>query len=446
MRKRIWQRIGVTFCALTCGLSIFAQQEKLLPFPIDFYELDNGLKVILSEDNSLPLVTVAVAYKAGANDEPADKSGLAYLMQNLMFEGSRNIGRMQHLSFIQRIGGRLNAQTERDRTIFYQTVPSHHLASMLWLESDRMMSLTINQANVDYWKTQLAEELRTQRLRDPYLAGAEIFDSLLYPDTAYGHPVHGREEGFQGIKLSEVLHFYDTYYRPNNAILCIVGNFDREPAKELVRKYFQSLSPHQKIMPPVPAMETENIDIQAVTDSVTSPLAIAPGFFLGYRIPKAFSDDFYALTMIEYLLFKGKSSRLHKRLLQGERLASQLSGGIEIRSDQAGFRFMVECSNDLKIERSQKEVFSEINKIKTMIISENELFKVKNVFKSDYLQQYATTSNKALYLVHSHMSGLTWDDLAGELDKYLAVTPARIIYTMQKYFNQTRILINVKTR
>ena len=446
MQKGIWRRIGMTFCFLIYCLSLFALQEKQLPFPVSSFELNNGLQVILSEDNSLPLVTVAVAYKAGANNEPPGKSGLAYLMQNLMFEGSRNIGRMQHLSFIQRIGGRLNAQTERDRTIYYQTVPSHHLASVLWLESDRMMSLSLNQANVDYWKNQLAEELRSRRMRDPYMDGAEIFDSFLYPDHAYGHPLHGREADLQDIKLSEVIHFYNKYYQPNNAVLCIVGDIDFKPAQELVRKYFQSLTPSQKISAPSPAMDTENIDIPAVTDSVTSPLAISPGFFLGYRIPKAFSDDFYALTLIEYLLFKGKSSRLHKRLLQGERLASHLSGGIEIRSDQAAFRFMVDCSNELKIERSQKEVFSEINKVKTVIVSENELFKVKNVFKNEYLQQYATTSNKALYLVNSHLFGLAWDELAGELDRYLSVTPARIIYTMQKYFTEARILINVKTR
>lgn len=446
MRKGIWQGMGVMFCVLTGGLSLFAQLEKRLPFPVFSFQLNNGLNVILSEDNSLPLVTVAVAYKAGSKDEPAGQSGLAYLLQNLMFEGSRNIGRMQHLSFIQRIGGRLNAQTERDHTIFYQTVPSHHLASVLWLESDRMMSLTIHQTNVDYRKNQLAEDLKARRLQDPYMDGAEIFESLLYPDHAYGRPVHGREADLQDIRLSEVKSFYDIYYRPNNAVLCIVGNIDLKQAQELVLKYFQSISPGRNNSTSTPTNKFENTHIQAITDSVTSPLAIAPGFFLGYRIPKARSDDFYALKLIEYILFKGKSSRLHKRLLQSESLASQLSGGIEIRGDQAAFLFIVTSSNELKIERSQKEIFSEINKLKTTRISENELLKAKNVFKSEYLERYATTLDKALYLVNSRFSGMTREDLPGEMDKYLAVTPARIIYTMQKYFTQERILINVKTR
>ena len=152
------------------------------------------------------------------------------------------------------------------------------------------------------------------------------------------------------------------------------------------------------------------------------------------------------MTLIEYILFKGTSSRLYKRLLQSDRLASQLSGGIEIRGDQAAFRFIVTSSNELKIERSQKEIFSEINKLKTTMISESELFKAKNAFKMEYLERYATTLDKALFLLYSRLSGITWEDLPSEMDKYLAVTPSRIIYTMNRYFKQDRILINVKTR
>ena len=292
MRKGSWQGLRVMLCVLTSGLSLFAQLDKRLPFPINSFQLNNGLDVILSEDHSLPLVTVAVAYKAGSRDEPSGKAGLAYLLQNLMFEGSRNIGRMQHLSFIQKIGGRLNAQTERDRTIFYQTIPSHHLASVLWLESDRMMSLSINQANVDYWKNQLSEELRARRLQDPYLEGAEIFESLLFPDRASGRPVHGQETDLQNIKLSEVKNFYDIYYRPNNAVLCIAGNIDLKQTQGLVKKYFQTLSPNRNNSSAGPANTAENTNIQAVTDSVISPLAIAPRFFwdTGSRQPKAMNS------------------------------------------------------------------------------------------------------------------------------------------------------------
>jgi predicted Zn-dependent peptidase len=180
---------------------------------------------------------------------------------------------------------------------------------------------------------------------------------------------------------------------------------------------------------------------------VESALASSPAFFLGYRIPKARTLDFYALTLIEYILMKGNSSRLHERLIKiEERLASQLFGGIDTRHDQAAFRFFVASSNDLKQERCQKEIISEINRLKTSLVSEKELAKTKNVFKRDYVNHYANSGNKALFLAHSWLSEVPWDELPTELDQYMNVTPQRIIFTMRKYFNQDRILINIKTQ
>jgi predicted Zn-dependent peptidase len=363
-----------------------------------------------------------------------------------MFEGSRNVGRRQHISFIQRIGGRLNASTDRDRTIFYQTVPSHHLATILWLESDRMMSLSIDRAGVERIKNDLIDDLRRREDRDPYLYGALTFDAMLYPDFSISHSIFGTRPELDEITVADVREFYITYYRPNNAVLCISGDIDRTRTEELVRKYFQGL-PRGKRLPVRPAsIDDADQTIKGITQTVESPRASSPAFFLGYRIPGARSEDFHALTIIEYILLRGNSSRLHERLVKREeRLASQLAGGIDTRHDQAAFRFFVESSNELKKERCQKEVFSEINRLKSSLISERELAKAKNIFKRDYVNRYATPVDKALFLTHAWLSELPWDDLATELDGYLRVTPQRVMFTM-KYFDENRVLINVKAR
>ncbi len=447
MRNRTRYALMLLVCILMADIPLGAQVERRYPFRFSTFQLKNGLTVILSEDNSLPVVTVVAAYRVGSMHENAGKAGLAYLLENLlMFEGSRNIGRMQHFRFIQRIGGRLNATTERDRTIFYQTVPSHHLATMLWLESDRMMSLSIGQANVDRWKDELILRLKARSDRDPYLDGSLYFDELLYPDIYINHPTVGRRQDLAGITVADVRNFYRTYYRPNNAVLCIAGNIDLDKTEELVRKYFQGLQ-RGRDLPVLATSDASEINIGNMTETMQSSRASSPAFFLGFRTPKARSEDFYALTIIEYILMRGNSSRLHERLIKREeRLASQLSGGIDTRHDQAAFRFFVKSSNELKKERCQKEIFSEINKLKSSLISEKELAKAKNVFKKDYVNQYSTTVDKALFLTHTWLSRFPWNDLATELDKYMNVPPQRITYAMRKYFGQDWILINIPIR
>ncbi len=446
MRYRTWPWIVLSVCVLFHGISRGGQLDRQSPFPFSTFELKNGLTVLLAQDGTLPVVTIAVAYKVGSMHEDLDKAGLAYFLENLMFEGSRNVSRMQHVRFIQRIGGRLNAVTERDRTIFYQTVPSHHLTSILWLESDRMMSLSIDQANVDFWKSNLKSGLKMRSGQDPYQNGSRVFDALLYPDYAINHPSLGTRADLDSITVADVRDFYQTYYRPNNAVLCIVGDIELNRTGELVRKYFQGL-PRGPDIPPAPTARDSDIKIAGITKTVENLSTSAPGFFLGYRIPKARSDDFYALTLIEYILMRGNSSRLHRRLIKREeRLASQLSGGIDIRHDQAAFLFIVFSSNELKKERCQKEIFSEINKLKSSLVSEKELLKAKNVFKRDYVNRYATSVDKTLFLTNAFLSGIPWVELPSELDQYLSVTAPRIMFTMGQYFAQDRILVNIKTR
>ena len=423
-----------------------AQLEIREPFPFKAYQLKNGLQVVLAEDGSLPIVTVAVAYRVGAMHEPAGKSGLALLLENmLMFQGSRNVGRMQHVSIIQRIVGRFNASTERDRTVFYQTVPSHHLATVLWLESDRMLSLDITPTGIDHWTSQLIAQTKNRQKGDPYMSGSETFDAFLYPDLSYSHSIRGDEADLGALSLADVRRFYQAYYRPDNAVLCVVGDLQGERASNLIRKYFQNLSAGKNDIPQLIASDTTNINTQDIIQTVESPQVIYPAFFLGYRIPPYRSTDFYALSIIEYILLKGNSARLYKRLTDKDRLASRLAGGIDIRHDQAAFRLFISSSNELKMEQSQKEIKDEINRLKTTRVSERELLKAKNVFKSDYIKRYATTVDKALFLANAFVSDIAWDMLPIELQKYLEVTVSRIQFVMGKYFNES-VLINIKAR
>ncbi|MFP4082714.1 MAG: M16 family metallopeptidase [Candidatus Aminicenantes bacterium] len=420
-----------------------SQQQNELPFHIDQHKLENGLQVILSEDFSLPLVSVAVAYHVGSINEEPGKAGIAYLLENLMFQGSENVGRMQHISFIHRIGGELNAVTTEDKTIFYQTVPSNQLALVLWLESDRMNSLEISASNVERVRDSLIEEIQYRKEADPYLESSVSFDQLLFPDFAHSHPVFGSVHDLRDITVEEVKDFYSTYYRPNNAVLCITGDIKKRKALQLVRKYFATI-PEGDDIDPVP--EKSFPEEKSVVRTRQETLASLPAFFLGYRIASPFSDDYYPLRIIEYILLRGKTSRLYKRLIKKDRTAFGLGGGIDSRRELAAFKIFTICNNDIMVERSKKAVLSEINKLKTSLISEEELRKSKNMFKMDYINQYATYMDRAVFLAQTYLAQNNPDDFPQDLQKYLKVTPPEIIGIMNRYFTQKNILLNVKTK
>ncbi len=420
--------------------SMEGQSTDKLPFPIKQYILKNGLRVILSEDHSLPIVSVVMAYKVGSINEEPGKTGLAHLLENLMFQGSRNVGQMQHYSFIQKIGGVLNAITTNDKTIFYQTVPSNQLALVLWLESDRMKSLDITPTNVGNIKNQIIEDIELQKESDPFLENSWDFDQLLFPGFSYSHPILGTTPDIQRITTEDVRKFFGSYYTPNNAVLSIAGDIDEQNVISLIQKYFASIPtgtdpPEIELgIPP---------KIKPVTLTRRNPLAPSPGFFLGYQLAPHYSEDHYRLTITEYVLMKGRTSRMFKRLIIKEKTAIHMSGGIETRKGQSVLKLFVRSNNEIMSERSQRAVLAEINKIKTTYVPEEELRKSKNFFKMDYIKQFKTILDKAIFLAEELLDRgdcMQWLD---ELDKYLAVSHYDVGRVANKYLKEDRILINI---
>jgi zinc protease len=443
MSRRIAYVFRMSLLFLFCRAPLSAQETELLPFDITAYRLDNGLQIILAEDYNLPLVSVVVAYNVGSLNEHPQKTGLAYMLENLMFQGSRNIGPMQHIHFISKIGGVMNAVTTEERTMFYQTVPANQLALVLWLESDRMISLDINASKVKRTRDSLIEEIRQRKIDDPYFESSLLFDQLLYPNKTYSHPVIGSESDLREFTDEDVQDFYATYYVPNNAVLCITGNFEKRKAIALVRKYFSTIPPGNPI-PPFPS--AEHLKLNEIVQDVENYLAPSPGYHLGYRIPSSHSPDFYALGIIETILLQGKSARLYKRLIQEERVASHLSGSIEQRKNLAAFKVFVRNPTETLRDRSQKAIFNEIDDLKSGFISENELNKAKNIFKMNYLDKLSLLVDRGVYLAEFYLSQKNIDAFAQELDKYMAVSPSDIIGIMNRYFTEERVVLNIKTK
>jgi predicted Zn-dependent peptidase len=244
---------------LAAALAAFPQapargpEVKALEAPALEFRLKNGLRVILAEDDTLPVVSVVVAYGAGAARDENGKGGLAYLMETLMFQGSENIGPMQHWAAVERVGGSLNATTTHDVNLFSQTVAANQLGLVLWLESDRMRSLAAGQETVEKAKEELVVENRQRRAADPFLETSFEFDRLLFGGFAAAHPVVGSETEVKSLAEADIRAFYKTFFVPNNALLCVVGAFNLDRASDLIGRYFETIPAGGEVAPPAAA-------------------------------------------------------------------------------------------------------------------------------------------------------------------------------------------------
>jgi zinc protease len=444
--------LGMKLCLIALGVATLAAagtafqaaSSDQVSIPCTHYKLKNGLQVILAEDYSLPVVSVVVTYRIGSAGDPPGRAGLAYLLENLMFLGSADVSQMQHIGFINRVGGRLSASVDEDRTVFYQTVPSNHLALVLWLESDRMKSLQWSAAKVESSKMSLIEEARQRALQDPYAMAAAAFDRLLYPGYALSHSTFGQESDLRSVTTDEAVDFYSTFYVPNNAILCVSGNINKVKTRELISRYFESIPRGRDVPSPPPAPSFARTSVR---ETFREPRAPVPGFLLGFRITSPNPEDRYVLTLLDFILSQGRSSRFNKRLWQKERLVLQMSGGLEHRGPFMAYRLFATNNNEVMVDRSLDAIFGELQKFKSSFISDSELAKARNIFKMTYFNRLATTLDKALFLSDAMITLRNFDDFPNELGRYLNVTPQLLVGLANRYFTkENAVITSITTR
>lgn len=421
-----------------------APLPKGLDRPVVQYRLKNGLRVVLSEDDTLPVVSVVVAYGVGPVREQPGLSGLAYLMENLMFQGSENVPPMQHVNYIQRIGGSFNAHTTFDKAYFYETVPSNQLALALWLESDRMAAPGLAGPSVERAKEAVVAEHRHRRTTEPYMESFFSFDSLLFPDFTYGHPLIGTEEDLKRISESDVRAFAAAYYVPNNAVLAVAGSFSAPRARELIARYFDGIPRGPDVPPPPPPPDEPPAAQERI---ITGTLVPSPAFHAGYRLRRLQAGDEHGLRILDIILARGRTSRLHKRLVRKERIALHLSGGIEDRGGLPVLKIFAISPNAVMSELCRKAVAAEIGRLRTTLVSEEELLKAKVLFKGEYLDRLSASLPRALFFSETVLSGAGPEDIPAEFAQYLRVTPVTIVSLANRLFKpENSYSLELRTR
>lgn len=297
-----------------------------LTIPVERHRLENGLKVVLSPDKTVPVAAVNLWYGVGSRNEPAGKTGFAHLFEHMMFQGSAHVPKNKHFELIEGVGGTLNASTWFDRTNYFDTVPSNDLELALWLESDRMgwMLPAMDQEKLDNQRDVVKNEKRQRYDNQPYGDWDERLQALMYPEShPYHHTVIGSMEDLDAATLDDVASFYSTYYIPNNAVLTVAGDIDADQTLDLVERYFGEIEPGDAI-PPLPG----NPDLEprigtTVRDRVVSEVPL-PRVIMAFRIPPYSSADFAVAEVSRALLGMGRASRLYDGLVRERRIAKSV--------------------------------------------------------------------------------------------------------------------------
>ena len=425
--------------AATAAQAPASLPNSAINIPIDYYKLDNGLKVVLSRDTTAPTVTVGVYYHIGFRIEPKGRTGFAHLFEHLMFQGSGNLGKMEFIRLVEGNGGVLNGSTRFDYTNYYQIVPAHVLETVLWAEADRMKALAITQANLTNQQGVVKNEVRDATMNQPYGG----FPWLTMPQVANtnwynAHNFYGDMADLDAATLADAQSFFDTYYAPNNAVLVVAGDFDPATARAWIAKYFAGIA--ARAQPPRPEL-AEPPQVAEKRDSYVDRLAPRPALALAWQVPPRNTPELFAMSLLDSILLQGKDSRLWQKLVQQRGFASAVGGGINLLGNEFTYDgpmlWMLYLVHDpaAKPEAIIADVDAEIARIQAEPPSKEELDRALTKLRAS-LYDLAGSSTR-FGLVDLLACFALFDDDPGHINRleseFRAVPPALISDVARKY-------------
>jgi predicted Zn-dependent peptidase len=419
------KRLQFVFSLFLYGTLISAQEVAF-----EEYDLDNGLHVILHQDNSAPVVTTSVMYHVGAKDEDPEKTGFAHFFEHLLFEGTKNIERGEWFKIVSSNGGSNNANTTQDRTYYYEVFPSNNLELGLWMESERLLHPIINQIGVDTQKEVVQEERRLRYDNSPYGRWREQMFKSLFVKHPYRWQTIGSLEHLASATLDDFKKFNQTYYVPNNAVLVVAGDIDIPETKKMVKDYFGPIPKGADIQRKTYVEEPLNGPITTTfhDSNIQIPLVM-----MGYRTPAQTERDAYVLDMISTYLSDGKSSKLYKKLVDEKKMALQVFAFNGSQEDYGSYIVGGLPVGETSLEDIKKEIDEEIVKVQNELISEKDFQKLQNKAENSFVNSNSSISGIANSLARYYM---LYDDtnlINNEIDIYRSITREEIRDVAKKY-------------
>lgn len=420
------------------ALSFAVQSLQAQKVEFEEFDLDNGLHVILHQDNGAPLVTTSVLYHVGAKDEQADRTGFAHFFEHLLFEGTKNIERGEWFGIVSSNGGRNNAYTNDDFTYYYEVFPSNNLELGLWLESERMLHPIINQIGVDTQNEVVKEEKRLRVDNSPYGRFLENVKKNLFVKHPYQHTTIGEMEHLDAASLDEFLAFNKKYYVPNNAVLVVAGDIDLAKTRKMVTDYFSAVPRGANIER---NFAKEDPIVEQITAKAYDPNIQIPAVVTAYRMPSLKTRDSKVLDMISTYLSDGNSSKLYKKMVDEKKMALQV-GALNFSQEDYGMYLIYGLPlGDNSLESLVSEMDEEIVKLQENLISEKDYQKLQNKFESDFVNANASVEGIANSLAEYYTFYGDTNRINTEIDVYRSITREEIQQIAQKYLNKNQRLI-----
>ncbi len=417
---------------LLCILFIMAMGHFTNAQEVAFeeYDLDNGLHVILHQDNTAPVVTTAVMYHVGSKDEDPEKTGFAHFFEHLLFEGTKNIERGEWDKIVASNGGSGNANTFLDRTYYYETFPSNSLEVGLWLESERLLHPIIGQVGVDTQKEVVQEERRLRVDNSPYGAFFEVLLKNLYKKHPYRWGVIGSLDHLASATLDDFKNFNKTYYVPNNGVLVVAGDIDVAKTKKMISDYFGPIPRGADIQR---NQIVEDPIVNTIQTKYYDPNIQIPAILLAYRTPGQAERDAYVIDMISTYLSDGESSKLYKKLVDEKKIALQIFSVPISAEDYSSYVVGGLPVGENSIQDIKNEIDAEILKVQTDLISEKDYQKLQNKFENNYVNANSSISGIANSLADNYMLRGDTNLINTQIDIYRSITREEIREVAKKY-------------
>ena len=424
-------RFIFSLVSLLVSLTAFSSTPK-----IEFteYNLDNGLHVILHHDNTTPNVVVNIMYHVGAKNEHPERTGFAHFFEHLMFEGSKHIDRHEFSELVEKAGGTLNAFTSYDVTNYFLLLPSNQLELGLWMEAERMLHPVIDSIGIATQKDVVTEEMKQSRDNRPY--GRLVTETMARAFTthAYKTDVLGADPHIRNATDDDIKAFHDMFYVPDNAVLVVTGDIDKDQTKKWIEKYFGDI-PTGTGEFRRPAKDAEPPRTAELRDTVYDNVQI-PAIIQAYMIPAQGTPDFYAVEMLGSLLSQGQSSRLYRRLVDDEQKALQVAS-FPFGLEHPGVNLTFALANmGVELHDIEAVINEEMERVRTELISEEELQKLKNQRESQFVNSNTTIATRARNLASYHLLYGDANLINTELERYMNVTPEDILRVANEYFRE----------
>ena len=424
--------IALTSFALA-GFTVSAQEVTF-----EEYDLDNGMHVILHQDNSAPVVTTSVMYHVGAKDENPERTGFAHFFEHLLFEGTKNIPRGEWFNIVSSNGGSNNANTTDDRTYYYEVFPSNNVELGLWMESERLLHPVINQIGVDTQNEVVKEEKRLRVDNSPYGRFLENVKLHMFKKHPYRWTTIGKMEHLDAATLDEFIAFNKKFYVPNNAVLVVAGDIDVPSVKKMIQDYFGSIPRGADI---TRSFDKEDPITETIKAKAYDPNIQIPAIMAAYRTPSFKDRDSYVLNMISTYLSSGKTSKLYKKIVDDKKMALQV-GAINLSQEDYGTYILFGLPlGDVKLDDLVTEIDEEVTKLQTELISEKDYQKLQNKFENQFVNSNSSISGIANSLARYYMLYGDTNLINNEINIYRSITREEIQAVAKKYLNPNQRLI-----